>query len=296
MERPEKDFIARKTGILAELATVLPDKSPKGDVDTPIIPLLKLLNRHPDYVTTSSCSGRVAVYADGPLLKPTEPTPAAPQVATNSMETMGPRKEGQWLMVSHSPATLDTPELDVANYIFGGHLDDASVTANNASPPPHSMDRLATFKFEPLIIHIQARTLQAAKRLLDLAIDCGFRNSGLKVSDKRYMIAVRSSLKIDAPIATVATPELSATGSSPYDQSGLLLYPLVSQEYLRILLHLSNAKFLENQVDMDNFECAFSRPVTKDQPETKEERRIRKRMEGLQRQNTLKASSPEIDN
>ena len=38
------------------------DKSPKGSVDYKIRPLVDLINRHPEYVTLSSCSGRVALF------------------------------------------------------------------------------------------------------------------------------------------------------------------------------------------------------------------------------------------
>ncbi|CAJ0767456.1 10568_t:CDS:2, partial [Entrophospora sp. SA101] len=31
-------------------------------IDEPMLPLINLLNKHNDYVTTSSCSGRIAVY------------------------------------------------------------------------------------------------------------------------------------------------------------------------------------------------------------------------------------------
>ncbi len=34
-----------------------------GAVDPPIVPLLELLNSHTDYVTTSSCSGRIALLS-----------------------------------------------------------------------------------------------------------------------------------------------------------------------------------------------------------------------------------------
>ncbi|MBI4148221.1 hypothetical protein HY490_02930 [Candidatus Woesearchaeota archaeon] len=37
------------------------DKSAKGEIDEAIKPLIDLINRHPDYVTTSSCSGRIVL-------------------------------------------------------------------------------------------------------------------------------------------------------------------------------------------------------------------------------------------
>ncbi|KAL3803338.1 hypothetical protein HJC23_009302 [Cyclotella cryptica] len=41
------------------------DKSPKGSVDEKILPLVNLINAHPEYVTLSSCSGRVALFDPG---------------------------------------------------------------------------------------------------------------------------------------------------------------------------------------------------------------------------------------
>ncbi len=37
------------------------DKSPKGEIDPAIFPLLTIINSSPDYVTTSSCSGRIVL-------------------------------------------------------------------------------------------------------------------------------------------------------------------------------------------------------------------------------------------
>ena len=36
-----------------------------GAVDPPIVPLLEIINENPDYVTTSSCSGRIVLLATG---------------------------------------------------------------------------------------------------------------------------------------------------------------------------------------------------------------------------------------
>lgn len=54
------------------------DKSKKGEIDEKIIPLLDLINAHPDYYTTSSCSGRVYLWRGS-----------------------GKKNETEWLKVSH---------------------------------------------------------------------------------------------------------------------------------------------------------------------------------------------------
>ena len=106
------------------------DKSPKGSLDEPTAPLVHDINRHPDYVTTSSCSGRVALFA-----------------------TFGDAHDrgGRWLLVQH--ATVTTREVTDAL---------TPPPAQPAAPPPE----LVLFKHEPAILHVQCRHLEAAKRLL----------------------------------------------------------------------------------------------------------------------------------
>src|SRR5581483_6891205 len=68
-------FHSRKQQILSFLTSSDPsskiDKSPKGSVDEAILPLIELLNKHDDYVTTSSCSGRTSIYCAGKGIKKT---------------------------------------------------------------------------------------------------------------------------------------------------------------------------------------------------------------------------------
>lgn len=54
------------------------DKSKKGDIDERVIPLLKVINGHDNYYTTSSCSGRVYLWTGS-----------------------GKKNETQWIKVSH---------------------------------------------------------------------------------------------------------------------------------------------------------------------------------------------------
>lgn len=55
------DFDICKRNLLLKLRKEL-DKSKKGSVDEPIIDLVNYLNRTHDFCTTSSCSGRFAVF------------------------------------------------------------------------------------------------------------------------------------------------------------------------------------------------------------------------------------------
>jgi tRNA wybutosine-synthesizing protein 3 len=74
-------FHSRKQQILSSLTSDPSskiDKSPKGSVDEAILPLIELLNRHDDYVTTSSCSGRIAIYCAGKGTKKSFPNKSDP--------------------------------------------------------------------------------------------------------------------------------------------------------------------------------------------------------------------------
>ena len=59
-------------------------------MDAPIVSLIELINAQPDLFTTSSCSGRVSVFAE-----PTEATRAAG------------KKGGEWVFASHERSDPD---------------------------------------------------------------------------------------------------------------------------------------------------------------------------------------------
>ncbi|KAF8938226.1 hypothetical protein BGZ58_001346 [Dissophora ornata] len=121
--------------ILVALNSNTPDKSPKGYVDEPLLPLIILINNHQDYVTTSSCSGRICTYLEG-LDESQQATVAAvdstqytgidgfeeedPQVSRGyeentslaAIEAAKRAKGGQWLYVSHDPVVFPSQQKD----------------------------------------------------------------------------------------------------------------------------------------------------------------------------------------
>lgn len=130
-------------------------------------------------------------------------------------------------------------------------------------------------------MHVEAESADAAHELLGLANVIGYQNSGITPSRTRHMLAIRSTHKLDVPIASV-------------DPTTQRLHLLVNASYLHVLLRLSNQKFTQNIDRMKNFEKAVqSQLLTKDQLETKEERRERKRREGLERQKTASSQPRE---
>jgi tRNA wybutosine-synthesizing protein 3 len=77
-----------------------PDNSKKGSVDEYVKPLIDLINIHPDYYTTSSCSGRIVLF---------------------TCEDYTKKYTANWIFVSHKevsyeemvPFLVDLPQTDV---------------------------------------------------------------------------------------------------------------------------------------------------------------------------------------
>ena len=87
-------FDAAKASALANLRSLhspaYSDKSPKGSLDAPIVPLVTWLNAPGSgYVTTSSCSGRIVLYA---------------------------QREGRWLLSNHRRTSAEEIEAALADY------------------------------------------------------------------------------------------------------------------------------------------------------------------------------------
>ncbi|GAB2244817.1 hypothetical protein Droror1_Dr00000310 [Drosera rotundifolia] len=156
------DFDTRKNLALTSLLSPTPDKSPKGTVDAQILPLLQTLNRHHSLFSTSSCSGRISLFAH---------SPKSP-------------KSGSWVFLSHEEANPD----ELVTLLFeskwvGGDSD-------------------LVFRFEPMIVAVECRNIGTARDLVAMAVGSGFRESGVtSVSGKgRVMVAIRCSIRMEVPL------------------------------------------------------------------------------------------------
>merc|ERR1711879_157972 len=168
--------------------------SKKGGVDAPIVEMIDLLNNSEDYATTSSCSGRVSVF----VAKPSET-----------------KSSGEWLFITHDP-------IESVDQVWEKLKD------LDRFPP----GTLISFKFEPFIIHVMCKTLEAARQLHHITGESGFRNSGITVGKKKITLAIRNTILLDVPIAL----------------DGKLL---VTEEYVELLVKLANEKFTENLSRID---------------------------------------------
>jgi tRNA wybutosine-synthesizing protein 3 len=158
-------FRTKKQSILSSLSRSgddYTDASPKGSIDDGVRDLIALINDSQNFVTTSSCAGRIAVYLEGPSRPAASRAPPdnqdGPQSAppeTEPIPSTGGKGGGRWLFTSHSPLNLDTLASSGQLYRkFGFSFpSEVSYPSEKASP------QFVHFKFEPMV---------SAKSLKDL--------------------------------------------------------------------------------------------------------------------------------
>lgn len=165
------EFDKRKEAMLASLGLSETDKSPKGSLDTPIIPLINAINSHPSYFTTSSCSGRISILS---------------QPTTTALKPKKKASGGSWLFITHEPADPDS----VLNLLFPSE-------ANRSDQQSELV-----FRFEPFILAVECKDLASAQSLVSMAIASGFRESGITSVSKRVIIAIRCAIRLELPLGS----------------------------------------------------------------------------------------------
>jgi tRNA wybutosine-synthesizing protein 3 len=180
------------------------DKSFKGTIDAPIRDLIEFINSLPDYRTTSSCSGRISIRSSNLTEK------------NQFKNLMSPSASFWW--VTHEPIE-QVPE--TIHHIIS-QLDDVSIS-------------FLSFKFEPAIFHIECRNLASAQHLLQIALQTGFRNSGLCLGKKHIILAIRHTSSLEAPLM--------------YQGQWIVDLP----SYLTTLFTISNQQFIQNSQRLHRF-------------------------------------------
>ena len=170
-------FAQRKASTLAELALDAGDLSRAGHVDARARAVVALVNTHPAFYTTSSCAGRVSLFAD-----PTSETRAAGM------------KGGEWVYVNHDPADAAAIVSAVRRKL--GEEKDA---ASSSVPDPECS---LVLRFEPFILSVEADGVEAGGRFAKMARDAGFRESGVVVGERRVVCSVRCSIRMEAPLVS----------------------------------------------------------------------------------------------
>ena len=173
------------------------DLSRKHSIDDYIVDLINQINNHPDYYTSSSCSGRTIVFTSTPVV------------------TSSSKSDCQWLYVTHEQADLKTV------------LECLEQRSKDIE--------MISIKFEAFILHVICRTLECAKVLLNIALECGYRNSGLVMSNQgKITLAVRSTHALEVPIVI----------------GGRLC---VDENYITQIVSIANEKMTANLAKIDKF-------------------------------------------
>lgn len=261
----QDSFAQKKQSILKEISINGPenlDASPKGTIDEHCIPIINLINSHRDMVTTSSCSGRVSVYLEG---------------TQNKLVLKG--NEGKWIFVTHDTSNLENwyKSIDF-QYVH--------------EYPTSSYDaRSILYKFEALILHVKCRDQATANKLYSVAMNCGFRESGI---GSNYNVAIRTSIKLDVPVG--------------YLGDGDIYRCFVTEDYLKYITNVSFDRFRENFKKLDQLYLAIEKGIINLEKkslgdeaddsnhksekgkewESIEERRARMKQEGLKRKEELR--------
>ncbi|SCW00947.1 LAFE_0D01662g1_1 [Lachancea fermentati] len=255
---PQDPFQQKKDSILAEIRSSETDLSPKGTIDELCLPIMDLINSHKDMVTTSSCSGRVSVFVEGN------------KVHEKSLKTGGKGEGGRWLFVTHDytalPSWMDK---------FRHEIEFDTEFKETLTPSK----RYILYKFEPFILHVKCRDFQSASKLFNAAMSCGFRESGIGSNN---IVALRINIKLDIPIGYL-------------NEATSRLVFFVNEKYIELIDGLALGKFKENTRKMKELYQIIENQIinpeitTKSTKviETKEERRERKRREGLLKQRML---------
>lgn len=231
------------------------DKSPKGSVDEKIRPLVNLINLHPEFVTLSSCSGRVAMFdpagsccddhqLEGSVARGESMTidesdnTSTTQQQQQTKEVKGTdisgKGRGKWIFVTHD-ILPDLGEQIIASLKQAGAQRSLQTTTMMDDNSP------ITFKHEPPLLHIAASSLAAGKKLLHLVKStCAMRESGLVVTDQRVTVEVRTTGTL------LCLPLLVQSDS---------LQP--NEDYLMMLADMANQRMEQNAVLLEKLFCTI---------------------------------------
>lgn len=243
------------------------DKSPKGSVDAPIQHLVDLLNCHSRFCTLSSCSGRLSLFDPNGNDKKGETDNTT---ADHFNEASG-KGRGRWVLVSHEPVNPEelveamketspgtTSETTTVFENDNGGEDDDSDEENDDSS---SGQQPWTFRFEPLLLHIAAASLVDGRKLLTVALNMGFRESGLVVTDKRVTVAIRSnSLTTVTPLVPWTTNHPTSSCDSSLCAPDAFLRALVKDANQRLHANWKHLDRLYRSIESDLFAVRLSPP------------------------------------
>ncbi|KAF3698873.1 tRNA wybutosine-synthesizing protein 3 -like protein [Channa argus] len=131
---------------------------------------------------------------------------------------------GRIILIDGAPESSDVQKQNCV-WLFVSHK---TCTSDDLMTAVAKSSGDAVLKFEPFVLHVQCRRLEDAQLMHSVAINSGFRNSGLTVSKTGKIItAVRSTHGLEVPLS----------------HEGKLL---VEHKYINFLTQIANQKMEEN--------------------------------------------------
>lgn len=225
---PLASFPSLRSRNLATLYEIGTDKSPKGFIDAKIAPLCHLINQHDEYVTTSSCSGRVALFDPGVSNDSNEESYDVEREGTAKKSTkLSGKGRGQWRFVTHDVLNdLGSQLVAVLEEAVKERNDDNKTSSN-----------VLTLKYEPPLLHIAASSLAAGQKMLKI-FKSVCRESGLMVTSERVTVEVRT-------MGTALCIPIFIDAVSSSEECKCQLTP--SKDYLMNLAKIMNDRMVRNE-------------------------------------------------
>lgn len=254
----ETFFDQRRSLILASLygdqenGQVYTDKSLKGSIDEPLKPLINLINQNSNLVSTSCCSGRIAVFAS---------------------DASGRKNAGRFLYINHGlynnsttnlstmrcetssanaleaePVGFCVTENDVSSFfsmLADQHQREHDATVYGQRPKTQ-FDQLSAniseiwLNVEPFVVHIACRDLETASLLTKAVLQAGIKQFGLRgVPPQRLIFALRGTHVMRVPIGEIVEGKLEF---------------YVDFQYAARLLTIANQKMHRNWLQLQRFQ------------------------------------------
>ncbi len=192
------------------------DKSKKGFLDFEVKELVTAINQLDQFYTTSSCAGRIILFR-----------------AVTSKKC-----DNQWIYVSHKKVqkkqliSLIQSSFDQNENSFvhdeNTFAENKGIRVSGKGARDEGADRgVVWLRYEPLILHVCAASVEDAEQFLDLARQVGFKRGGITSAKKRVMMEIAGVDRLDVPLA--------------FDQQ-----LFADEKYLGFLIDEANKKLLCN--------------------------------------------------
>lgn len=223
-QQPGKQFANEKRQALVQKL----DRSRKGELDELVQPLCDLINADARYYTTSSCSGRLTLCG---LKKKEEEEEVKDEEEEDEVLEEGEKKKEK-----NGSSFCSLFDRHKAGH-YGQEIISSLKNAISDTPSYEAVD----LKFEPVIFHVRAVDLEAATALLQVALQAGFRNSGIVTTvgateHSSCIVALRHTLQMAVPVVV----------------GGVMITP---DEYIHKLVNVANGKFAANEAAIARLEA-----------------------------------------